>query len=220
MRTARPWPETIAAAQRIARSVNLPATLDAEAGYGLAPDDLVDALRVAGAAGCNLENDHATGRLADAGQHAEWVGQRLRAAADDRDYRLVINARADVFMGRSSKRAPNASTRRSGGRASTAPPAPTACTRFLHDAGVIRAFVEAADAPILAIPLRRHRGAHRARRCADQLWLAIHRRTMRTSRRTSRACNSAATRRRDLASGVRGREPQGQAACGHRQGDE
>src|SRR5512132_2607556 len=47
-----PAADMLAAAGRIGRSVDVPMTLDVEAGYGMKPDDLVDALRDAGAAGC------------------------------------------------------------------------------------------------------------------------------------------------------------------------
>ena len=49
-----PADEMLAAAARIARGVDAPVTVDAEAGYGMEPAELVDALRSAGAAGCNL----------------------------------------------------------------------------------------------------------------------------------------------------------------------
>src|SRR4051812_14637490 len=59
-----PADEMLAAATRIAAAVDVPVTVDAEAGYGMEPAGLVAALRSAGAAGCNLEDtDHATGRL-------------------------------------------------------------------------------------------------------------------------------------------------------------
>ena len=59
-----PAEEMFAAAARIARSVDVPVTVDAEAGYGLEPAELVAALRNLGAAGCNLEDtDHAAGSL-------------------------------------------------------------------------------------------------------------------------------------------------------------
>src|SRR5262245_39696660 len=48
--------EMIAAAARIVRGVEVPVTVDAEAGYGMDPAELVAALRSAGAAGCNLED--------------------------------------------------------------------------------------------------------------------------------------------------------------------
>lgn len=90
----------LAAAARIARAVDVPVTFDAEAGYGMAPAELVEALCNAGAAGCNLEDtDHATGRLVDAGRHAEWLAA-VRQAAAQRGYGLVVNARIDVFLSR------------------------------------------------------------------------------------------------------------------------
>src|SRR3954462_8970572 len=61
-----PGNEMLAAAARITRSVDVPVTVDAEAGYGMEPAELVAALRSAGAAGFNLEDtDHAAGRLRD-----------------------------------------------------------------------------------------------------------------------------------------------------------
>jgi 2-methylisocitrate lyase-like PEP mutase family enzyme len=96
---AAPRDEMLAAAERIARGVDVPATVDAEAGYGMAPPDLVSALRRAGAAGCNLEDtNHATGSLRDPDRHAEWL-RAVRAASSDDGYPLVINARVDVFLG-------------------------------------------------------------------------------------------------------------------------
>jgi len=94
-----PADEMFAAAARIARGVDVPVTVDAEAGYGMEPAELVAALRSAGAAGCNLEDtDHAAGSLRDPDRHAEWLGAVRQAASED-GYRLVINARVDVFLG-------------------------------------------------------------------------------------------------------------------------
>src|ERR687888_54588 len=54
---------------------------------------------LAGAAGCNLEDtDHTAGRLRDPDRHAEWL-RAVREAASADGYRLVINARVDVFLG-------------------------------------------------------------------------------------------------------------------------
>ena len=93
-----PAGEMFAAAARIASAVEVPVTVDAEAGYGLSAEDLVESLETAGAAGCNLEDtDHATGELADAESHAAWLAS-VRSAASDRGYGLVINARVDVFL--------------------------------------------------------------------------------------------------------------------------
>src|SRR5262249_15008873 len=94
-----PADEMLAAATRIARGVEVPVTVDAEAGYGMEPAELVAALRSAGAAGCNLEDsDYAAGSLRDPDQHADWLGAVRRAASED-GYSLVINARIDVFLG-------------------------------------------------------------------------------------------------------------------------
>src|SRR5436190_23925255 len=70
-----PAEEMFAAAGRIARGVDVPVTVDAEAGYGMEPAELVTALRGVGAAGCNLEDtDYSAGGLRDAGRQAEWLG--------------------------------------------------------------------------------------------------------------------------------------------------
>ena len=93
-----PAEEMLAAAARIGRSVDVPVTVDAEAGYGMEPAELVAALREAGAAGCNLEDtNHASGELRDAAEHAAWLGS-VREAASAAGYGLVLNARVDVFL--------------------------------------------------------------------------------------------------------------------------
>jgi 2-methylisocitrate lyase-like PEP mutase family enzyme len=93
-----PGDEMLAAAARIARGVDVPVTVDAEAGYGMEPAELVAALRDMGAAGCNLEDsDYAAGKLRDPDRHADWLGAVRQAAADD-GFALVINARVDVFL--------------------------------------------------------------------------------------------------------------------------
>jgi 2-methylisocitrate lyase-like PEP mutase family enzyme len=93
-----PGDEMLAAAARIASGVDVPVTVDAEAGYGMEPAELVAALRSMGAAGCNLEDsDYAAGTLRDPDRHAEWL-RAVRQAASEDDYPLVINARIDVFL--------------------------------------------------------------------------------------------------------------------------
>jgi 2-methylisocitrate lyase-like PEP mutase family enzyme len=93
-----PWQEMFAAAGRVARAVQVPVTVDAEAGYGLQPRELVARLLEAGAAGCNLEDtDHRAGGLAEAGAHAQWLAD-VRSAADEAGVPLVINARVDTFL--------------------------------------------------------------------------------------------------------------------------
>jgi 2-methylisocitrate lyase-like PEP mutase family enzyme len=94
-----PADEMLAAAARIVRDVAVPVTVDAEAGYGMEPAELVAALRSAGAAGCNLEDtNHADGSFRDPERHAEWL-RAVREAASADGYPLVINARVDVFLG-------------------------------------------------------------------------------------------------------------------------
>src|SRR6185312_1192451 len=88
-----PGDEMLAAATRIARGVEVPVTVDAEAGYGMQAAELVAALRSAGAAGCNLEDtDHAADELRDPDRQAEWLGAVRQAASED-GYGLVLNAR-------------------------------------------------------------------------------------------------------------------------------
>ena len=90
-----PAGEMLAAAARIADAVDVPVTVDAEAGYGLEPAELVDALQQAGAAGCNLEDtDHSSGALRDPQEFAAWLAE-VRGAAS---YPLVVNTRIDVFL--------------------------------------------------------------------------------------------------------------------------
>lgn len=94
-----PAEEMLAAAARITRVVDVPVTVDAEAGYGLEPVELVAALGRAGAAGCNLEEtDHATESLRDPEDQAGWL-RTVHEAARAAGYGLVINARIDVFLG-------------------------------------------------------------------------------------------------------------------------
>lgn len=93
-----PAGEMLAAAARITRSVDVPVTVDAEAGYGMTAAELVAALKGMGVAGCNLEDtNHAARTLRDPAQQAAWL-RDVRQAASGQGYRLVINARIDVFL--------------------------------------------------------------------------------------------------------------------------
>jgi 2-methylisocitrate lyase-like PEP mutase family enzyme len=93
-----PADEMLAVAARIAASVDVPVTVDAEAGYKMEPAELVAALRDAGAAGCNLEDtEWPAGSLRDPDRHAEWLNA-VREAASAEGYPLVINARVDAFF--------------------------------------------------------------------------------------------------------------------------
>jgi len=101
-----PWKEMFAVAARIAAAVPVPVTVDAEAGYGMQPRELVERLLDCGAVGCNLEDtDHRAGGLAEAGAHAEWLAA-VRSAADETGVPLVVNARVDAFLPTSGIPAP------------------------------------------------------------------------------------------------------------------
>ncbi len=93
-----PVDEMMFIAKRIAASVDVPVTVDAEAGYGLAPDELTDLLIRIGAVGCNIEDsDHSNGGLIDVDVRATYIGE-MRAAANRIGVPLVINARIDSFF--------------------------------------------------------------------------------------------------------------------------
>lgn len=93
-----PVAEMFAAAARIRDAVDVPVTVDAEAGYDLTAPELVRGLIAVGAAGCNLEDtDPATHALRPADEQARWLAD-VRAAADAEGVPLVINARIDVFI--------------------------------------------------------------------------------------------------------------------------
>ncbi|WP_434444575.1 isocitrate lyase/PEP mutase family protein [Lentzea sp. E54] len=93
-----PRDEMMFIAARIVASVDVPVTIDAEAGYGLAPGELVELLTGIGAAGCNIEDtDHANGGLVAPDVRAAYLGE-MRAAANRIGVPLVINARVDSFF--------------------------------------------------------------------------------------------------------------------------
>ncbi|HEY8582566.1 MAG TPA: isocitrate lyase/phosphoenolpyruvate mutase family protein [Capillimicrobium sp.] len=87
--------DMLAAVARIAVAVpeDVPVTADMEAGYGLAPQDLVRGLAGAGAVGCNLEDtDHRSGGLRPVAEQAALL-RAVKAAGD-----VVVNARVDVHL--------------------------------------------------------------------------------------------------------------------------
>jgi 2-methylisocitrate lyase-like PEP mutase family enzyme len=93
-----PGDEMLAVAARIAAAVPLPVTVDAEAGYGWAADELVERLHAAGAAGANLEDtDHRSGALRSMTDQVTRL-RAVRDAADRLSYALLLNARVDVFI--------------------------------------------------------------------------------------------------------------------------
>jgi 2-methylisocitrate lyase-like PEP mutase family enzyme len=85
--------------RHITAAVDVPVTVDLEGGYDLSPGELVNALLDTGAVGCNIEDtDHATGNgLLDADAQAAYLAG-IRAAADQRGVRIVLNARIDSII--------------------------------------------------------------------------------------------------------------------------
>lgn len=78
---------------------DVPVTADLEAGYGVAPAELVERMLEAGAVGLNVEDTvHSEGgRMRSVAEHADYIGG-LRQAADGAGVDVVINARTDVFL--------------------------------------------------------------------------------------------------------------------------
>jgi 2-methylisocitrate lyase-like PEP mutase family enzyme len=91
--------EVLAAVRPIVAAVEVPVSVDLEAGYGADPADLMAGLIDAGGAGLNIEDTvHSQGgRLRTAEEHAAYVGG-LRAVADDAGVPIVVNGRTDLFM--------------------------------------------------------------------------------------------------------------------------
>jgi 2-methylisocitrate lyase-like PEP mutase family enzyme len=94
-----PVDQVFGAVWRIGRVLEVPLSADLEAGYGLAPAELVERMLEAGAVGCNLEDtDHAAGKvLRPAEAHASWLSD-VKAAGRAAGVDIVLNARVDVFI--------------------------------------------------------------------------------------------------------------------------
>jgi 2-methylisocitrate lyase-like PEP mutase family enzyme len=149
-----PGDEMLAVAARIARSVDVPVTVDAEAGYGLEPTELVAALADAGAAGCNLEEtDHANDSIRDAAEQADWL-RRVREAATEAGFPLVINARIDVFLAGSGPHGDLVADSLDRAAAYLEAGADCVYPIALREPPVVRTFVSEAGGPvnILALP--------------------------------------------------------------------
>ncbi len=91
--------EVIQAVRSIIDAVDVPVSVDLEAGYGRSPSDLVAGLIEAGGVGLNIEDtvhsEH--GRVRSTQEHAEYVAG-LRAAADSAGVPVWINGRTDAFL--------------------------------------------------------------------------------------------------------------------------
>lgn len=141
--------EVIAAVRPIIAAVEVPVSVDLEAGYGREPADVIAGLVEAGGAGLNLEDTvHSEGgRVRTTEEHAEYIGG-LRAAADDAGIGIFVNARTDLFMHADDPRAvlDEAIARLralvDSGADSVYP------VRIQDDDELIRAIVEAVDVPV------------------------------------------------------------------------
>ncbi|KGI81128.1 hypothetical protein IL38_12770 [Actinopolyspora erythraea] len=88
----------LSVAARIVAAVDAPVTVDAEAGYGFAPEELVRRLVAMGAAGFNVEEtDHRTGELVPAEEYGRYLAA-LRSELDRHEDPPVLNARVDGFL--------------------------------------------------------------------------------------------------------------------------
>ncbi|MFI1224539.1 MULTISPECIES: isocitrate lyase/phosphoenolpyruvate mutase family protein [unclassified Streptomyces] len=91
--------EVLAAIRPIIAAVDVPVSVDLEAGYGQEPADLVAGLIEAGGVGLNIEDTvHSEGgRVRSTPEHASYVAG-LRAAADDAGVPVWVNGRTDLFL--------------------------------------------------------------------------------------------------------------------------
>ncbi|MGY4177751.1 2-methylisocitrate lyase-like PEP mutase family enzyme [Bradyrhizobium sp. USDA 4518] len=92
----------VARVREISRAVSVPLSVDFEAGFGETRREIQDSIQLvmdAGAVGINLEDGllHGQRLLASAEQHCERISW-ARAAADDRNIPLFINARFDGLL--------------------------------------------------------------------------------------------------------------------------
>ena len=91
--------EVVAAVRPIIDAVDVPVSVDLEAGYGRSPDELIAGLLEAGGVGLNIEDTvHSDGgRVRSTQEHADYVAG-LRAAADAAGVPVWINGRTDLFL--------------------------------------------------------------------------------------------------------------------------
>ncbi|MFC6599142.1 isocitrate lyase/PEP mutase family protein [Kitasatospora paranensis] len=91
--------EVLAAVRPIISAVDVPVSVDLEAGYGQEPADLIAGLVEVGGVGLNIEDTvHSDGgRVRSTQEHASYIAG-LRAAADDAGIPVWINGRTDLFL--------------------------------------------------------------------------------------------------------------------------
>ena len=91
--------EVVQAVRAIVAAVDVPVSVDLEAGYGRDPKDLIAGLLAAGGVGLNIEDTvHSQGgRVRTTEEHAAYVAG-LRAAADAAGVPVWVNGRTDLFL--------------------------------------------------------------------------------------------------------------------------
>lgn len=91
--------EVLSAVAPIVAAVDVPVSVDLEAGYGQEPADLIAGLTEVGGVGLNLEDTvHSEGgRVRSTEEHATFIAN-LRAAADDAGIPVWVNGRTDLFL--------------------------------------------------------------------------------------------------------------------------
>lgn len=150
--------EMTAAVARIARVVDLPVSVDLEAGYGDTPHNAAATARAAleaGAVGLNLEDttDSSEGPLLDAERQAQKI-RAVRAVGEEAGVPLVINARTDVFLAQVGE--PERRVQLAGARAKVYRAAGADCIFVpgISDPDTIAQLISAIDAPlnVLAVP--------------------------------------------------------------------
>ena len=93
-----PAADMLAAAGRIGRSVDVPMTVDAEAGYGMEPDDLVAALEMPAPPAATSRTRTTPPASCVTPRRTPRGSVPSAQAATTAHYPLVINARIDVFL--------------------------------------------------------------------------------------------------------------------------
>ncbi|MCF2127925.1 isocitrate lyase/phosphoenolpyruvate mutase family protein [Strepomyces sp. STD 3.1] len=98
-REGQTFEEVLAAVRPIIAAVDVPVSVDLEAGYGQEPADLIAGLTEVGGVGLNLEDTvHSEGgRVRSTQEHASYIAG-LRAAADDAGIPVWVNGRTDLFL--------------------------------------------------------------------------------------------------------------------------
>lgn len=91
--------DVLAEARVIIDAVDVPVSVDLEAGYGQTTADLIAGLLESGGVGLNVEDTvHSEGgRVRTTEEHASYVAG-LRSAADEAGVRVWVNGRTDLFL--------------------------------------------------------------------------------------------------------------------------